>query len=160
MKSALVLVDKDLNNEILEDFEYMGLSKEAWIEKIEKIIYRYFNDLENHLVYILFTDFRTNPLCEKFSGFFDAVIFHNSQNIYINTRGMKDLRQIVNSLVHELRHYHQIVNGQLTNESQTSYKEKFGINAGFYSFYDAPWEVDARNYELEVSERCYNILIS
>ena len=39
---SIVLIDKEGECDIFENFEYMGLSRDKWINRIGKIIYRYF----------------------------------------------------------------------------------------------------------------------
>lgn len=153
---SIVLIDKEGECDIFENFEYMGLSRDKWINRIGKIIYRYFPDLKGYPVYILFSDFKnsTNEICKNSCSIYDALIIHETKNIYINTGMIRDLKHLAYSLVHELRHFHQLVNGTLSNELQESYAR----NNYTTTFYNSPWEIDARNYEKEVGYRCFNIL--
>lgn len=153
---SIVLVDKEVDGEIVDNYKYLGLSQKQWNKSVEKIVYRYFPDLEEHPVYILFTDFLKNDVCFRYKYVFEAFIRHDNRIIYIDSSRGFNIEHIARILSHELRHYHQIVNGELSNEIQMTYKEKHG--ADFSSYNEAPWETDACWYEEQVGERCYNIL--
>jgi len=153
---SFVMVDYEVNGKLPEWFEMFGLDKEVWEKRVEKIVERFFPELEDQLIHVRFLDFSNSREYCCFHNLYAGFFHHENLGIFINSNQWVSKEKLSRIVAHELRHYVQLVKGELSTEIQDQYAKANGGHS--FAFRNAPWEIDAGMFEDQNWVKCCKVL--